>query len=302
MQALVLLNPAAGIRRRAQPGDLAARVRDGLAVRGVEAEVRLTPGGAVVEAARAFIGADKGAGGRRLVVGGGDGTISAAASALAGSDVALGVLPLGTLNHFARDLRAPLDLDGAMDVVAADHVRSVDVGEVNGRVFINNSSIGLYPFLVAERTAEQQRRGIGKLAAIGPALLRSLRSPFWHKLRIVTEDARRELRTPCVFVGANFYDLAAFGRRDNLSSGELCIYVVKEQTRLGLALLPFKVALGLNRRERDIELLRARHCEISGRRASVTIAADGEVLAMTTPLHYRIRPGALRVLAPAAAP
>ena len=91
-----------------------------------------------------------------MVVGGGDGTLSAAASILAGTDTALGVLALGTLNHFARDLRIPLDLDGAIGVIAAGHHQTVDVGEVNGQVFINNSSIGIYPFFVAERSGRAE--------------------------------------------------------------------------------------------------------------------------------------------------
>jgi diacylglycerol kinase family enzyme len=207
--------------------------------------------------------------------------------------------PLGTLNHFAKDICLPIDLDEAMDVIAAGQVRTVDVGEVNGHIFINNSSIGIYPFLVAERTAEQQRRGVGKLAAFGPALIRTLKAAFWQRVRISTEGEPRELRTPCVFVGNNLYDLAALGRRRDLSSGELCVYVVKQQTRLGLALLPFKVALGMIDRVRDIESFRAQHLEIGARRQKIRIAIDGEIHEVATPLLYRTRPGALRVLAPA---
>ncbi len=98
-----------------------------------------------------------------LVVGGSDGTLGSAASAVVGTDVVLGVLPLGTLNHFARDLGLSNDLGAAMDTIAADHVEQIDVAEVNGQVFLNNSSIGIYPFLVAERTAEQKRLGWGSL-------------------------------------------------------------------------------------------------------------------------------------------
>ena len=90
------------------------------------------------------------------MVGGGDGTLGSAASALAGTEVALGVLPLGTLNHFAKDLGLPIELDAAMDTVAANKPVAIDVAEVNGRVFLNNSSIGIYPFFVAKRSAEQR--------------------------------------------------------------------------------------------------------------------------------------------------
>src|SRR5215207_1701290 len=86
-----------------------------------------------------------------VVAAGGDGTVSGVAAVVAGSDAALGVLPLGTLNHFAKDLGIPLDLAKAAAVVAARHIRRVDVGRVNDRVFINNASIGVYPGIVEKR-------------------------------------------------------------------------------------------------------------------------------------------------------
>lgn len=210
----------------------------------------------------------------------------------------LGVLPLGTLNHFARDIGLPNDLEAAMDVIAAGHVQKIDVAEVNGRVFLNNSSIGIYPFLVAERSAEQKRIGVGKLAALGPALLLTLKASSWQRVRISIDDKGREQRTLCVFVGNNFYDLSKLGHRSSLVSGELCVYVVKQQSWLGLALLPFKVAFGLIDPVHDVELFRVQSLEIRARRRHMRIAMDGETVEATTPVHYRIRPGALRVLAP----
>jgi diacylglycerol kinase family enzyme len=300
MKFLVLLNPKAGLGKGAPANEFAKCVRDGFGKRGIEAEVRLVQGSKIVDTARVFVNQySQVKGGGALVIGGGDGTLSSVASVVAGTDIVLGVLALGTLNHFAKDICLPIDLDEAMDVIAAGQMRTVDVAEVNGHTFINNSSIGIYPFLVAERTVEQQRRGVGKLAAFGPALIRTLKAAFWQRVRISTEGEPRELRTPCVFVGNNLYDLAALGRRRDLSSGELCVYVVKQQTRLGLALLPFKVALGMIDRARDIESFRAQHLEIGARRQKIRIAIDGEILEVATPLLYRTRPGALRVLAPA---
>src|SRR5476649_731552 len=97
-----------------------------------------------------------------VVAGGGDGTINAVASVLAGSSVALGVLPLGTLNHFAKDLNIPLDLDQAIATIARGTTAQVDVGDVNGRIFVNNSSLGLYPHIVRARDQQQRRLGRGK--------------------------------------------------------------------------------------------------------------------------------------------
>jgi diacylglycerol kinase family enzyme len=185
-----------------------------------------------------------------------------------------------------------------MDVIAAGHVQKIDVAEVNGRVFLNNSSIGIYPFLVAERSAEQKQRGVGKLAALGPALLLTLKASSWQRVRISIDDKGREQRTLCVFVGNSFYDLSKLGHRSSLTSEKLCVYVVKQQSWLGLALLPFKVALGLIDPVRDVEPFRVQSLEIRARRRHMRIAMDGETVETATPLRYRILPGSLRVLAP----
>ncbi|QND64691.1 diacylglycerol kinase family lipid kinase [Mesorhizobium loti] len=299
MTVLVLLNASAGTIQRNKGEDFEKLIRGGLQARGIETEVRLAEGREIAEMAHKFVLA-KSPGGKppTLVVGGGDGTIGSVASATAGTNVVLGVLPLGTLNHFARDLGLPNDLEAAMDVIAAGHVQKIDVAEVNSRVFLNNSSVGIYPFLVAERSAEQKRLGVGKLAALGPALLLMLKASSWQRVRISIDDKGREQRTLCVFVGNNFYDLSKLGHRNSLTAGELCVYVVKQQSWLGLALLPFKVAFGLIDPVRDVELFRVQSLEIRARRQRMRIAMDGETVEATTPLRYRIRPGALRVLAP----
>ena len=298
MTVLVLLNASAGTIQRADY-DVQVFVRSGLQARGLEAEVRMAGGSQIAEMAHRFAMAkspdDKH---KTLVIGGGDGTIGSAASAVAGTEVVLGVLPLGTLNHFARDLGLSNDLGAAMDTIAADHVEQIDVAEVNGMVFLNNSSIGIYPFLVNERTAQQKRLGLGKLAALGPALVRTLKASSWKRVRISIGNERSQ-KTLCVFVGNNFYDLRALGHRGNLTSGELCVYVVKPQSWLGLALLPFKAVLGLIDPVRDVELFRVQTLEIKSRRRHLRIAVDGETIKAIPPLQYRIRPRSLRVIAPA---
>lgn len=299
MTVTLLINKTAGTARRMGVAALERTLRDGLAARGLAAEVELLGGAALVARARELARQPD----QTLVVGGGDGTIGAVASLLVDGDGVLGVLPLGTLNHFSKDLGLPQDLEGALDVIAAGQVRRVDVAEVNGRVFVNNSSIGVYPFLVEERTAEQRRRGVGKLAALGPALWRSLRARAWHRVRVVGEDGKpRRHRTSLLFVGNNHYDLAALGRRAELCGGELCVHVVKHRSWWRLALLPLKVALmsalGRSLGPGDIESLRVKRLTIQSRRRRLRVAIDGETVKLETPLVYRIRPGGLQVLAP----
>ena len=299
MKVLALINKSAGTAART--GDIERAVRDGLAERGVAADVRLVSGREVGELSRRFVAENKSGSGHAsiLVVGGGDGTLGSAAGALAGTDVVLGVLPLGTLNHFAKDLGVPPDLKAAMDTIATGKPVAVDVAEVNGRVFLNNSSIGIYPFFVAKRSAEQRRRGFGKLAAIGPALMRTLRFASWQAVHVAAQGNRERLRTPCVFVGNNFYDIADLGHRRSLTSKELCVYVVKQQSWFGLALLPFKIAFGMIDSARDLEIYRAGSLQITSHRHAMLVSLDGEAVSMAMPLNFRIRPAALQVLAPA---
>lgn len=298
MRALALINKGAGAAARS--GDIETLVRDGFAKRGIDADVKLVAGHQIGESAQGFVSESPKSGDQSvLVVGGGDGTLGSAASALAGTKVALGVLPLGTLNHFAKDLGLPIELDAALDAIAANKPVAVDVAEVNGRVFLNNSSIGIYPFFVAKRSAEQKLRGLGKLAAIGPALAKTVRSASWQAVHIAAHGNRKRLLTPCVFVGNNFYDIADFGRRKSLSSQELCVYVVKQQSWFGLALLPFKIASGLIDSTRDVETYRTKTLQITSHRAAMLVSLDGEAISMNMPLNFRIRPAALQVLSPA---
>lgn len=300
----VLMNSAAGSVHGAR--EAAARVTAAFARQGVEAEVRQLPGGQLVAAVREFVAQQTDGVTRHrqaLAVAGGDGTISAAAGALAGTNLPLGILPMGTLNHFAKDLGLPLEVEAAAAVIAAGKTRKVDVAELNGRVFVNNSSIGLYPFMVQRRNAHQQRHGIGKMLATLPALVETLRRASWHRLDIAAAGERQRIRTPCVFVGNNCYEvgLKALGSRACLVDGELDIHVVRQQSRLGVLLLPFKIALGIVDPERDVQTFRSRDLEIVSRRQRwMRVSLDGEVVRMATPLRYRSRPYSLEVFCDAA--
>jgi diacylglycerol kinase family enzyme len=244
-----------------------------------------------------------------IVVGGGDGSIRTVASVLAETGVPLGILPLGTLNHFAKDLGLPLEVEAAVDTIASGMTRLVDLGEVNGDIFINNSSIGIYPYLVIARERARRRTRLSKWAALVLAVPRVLRHLPLFRLRIrvigIAESDNAELvRSPCVFVGNNAYHLAlpSFGRRERLDGGELCLYAAKAQSRLSLFWLACRCILGFVDQERDLRILRGATAGIGSRRHWLLVATDGEVKAMRSPLRYRTRPEALCVLAPSATP
>ena len=148
------------------------------------------------------------------------------------------MLPLGTFNHFAKDLGIPLDLEEAVGVVAAGHVRRVDVGEVNGRVFLNNSSIGVYPEVVAERDAVTRRFGWPKWAALVRAGVPAFARFPVLTLQLSGEGGTTVVRTPFALIGNNRYEVAplTLGERTRLDGGELGVYTAHGATRRGMLL------------------------------------------------------------------
>jgi diacylglycerol kinase family enzyme len=235
-----------------------------------------------------------------ILAGGGDGTVNALASVLAGSDTALGVLPLGTLNHFARDLGIPVGLDAAVQALLKGKRKSVDVGEVNGRVFVNNSSIGLYPAIVHRREKLRRRLGGSKWHAMAWAMHTVLRSHPFLELTLELDGATQRRRTPFVFVGNNVYQMEGFyiGLRERLDCGVLSVYVTQRYRRLRLMRLVLRALFGQLHQARDFEASTTRKLRIESRHRRLLVATDGEVTALDLPLEYRIRRGALQVIAP----
>lgn len=235
-----------------------------------------------------------------VVVGGGDGTLSAVASALAGTDTAFGVLPLGTLNHFAKDLHIPLDLKRAIRTIAEGHTTWVDTGEINGRLFLNNSSLGLYPDTVRERERQQKRLGRGKWLAFFWAAVTALRRYPFLDLTIALDEQEFRRRTPFIFIGNNNYWMEGFniGERKRLDAAQLSLYVVQRTGRLGLLVLALHALFGRLRQTKDFDVLSAKKILITTRHKLIRVATDGEVSLMRSPLHYRICPAALKVIVP----
>jgi YegS/Rv2252/BmrU family lipid kinase len=263
---------------------------------GAEAHVALAHDGAEVirMAQRAVAGNAE-----IIVAGGGDGTISSVAGVVIDANKTLGVLPFGTLNHFAKDLRIPLELAGAVRTIVEGQEMTVDVGEVNGEIFINNSSLGLYPNIVRERE-KQQQLGWGKWPAYlwaGLAVLR--RYPFLN-MRVGVDGTELTTRTPFVFVGNNEYEMERLnvGTRACLDKGQLSLYMANRTGRLGLLRLALRALVGRLRQEKDFVALCTKEIWIGSRHKRLRVARDGEVTTMKPPLHYRVLPAALRVLVP----
>jgi YegS/Rv2252/BmrU family lipid kinase len=272
------------------------KVAKALEKAGVDADVELVGGGDCSVRCRAI--AERGD--ELLVVGGGDGTISAAASALIGTETLLGILPLGTLNHFARDLGVPTKLAEAAKLIAERPERQVDVAEMNDRTFINNSAIGLYPLLVVDRDSQRRKLGRPKAAAMIVASIRTLIRFGHERLTLTVNDRKGQVDTPLLFVGNNDYrtDMAAAGRRDSLEDGRLYVLVMRKKTRRGFIAASIRALLNRSRADDMVRLDDAERLRVSSRKRMLTVSLDGEVVRVQPPLDYRIRRKVLRVIAP----
>jgi diacylglycerol kinase family enzyme len=234
-----------------------------------------------------------------VVAAGGDGTVGAVAGELVGTSVPLGVLPAGTLNHFARDLGIPFDLPDAARVIAEGRITRVDVGEVNGRFFLNNSSIGFYPLMVSRRQSLEER-GVPKPLAMPAAVISALMRFPNLTVRVTAENSDVVARTPLVFVGNNEYQLAGWraGQRTNLQDGHMHVCVAKTQTRSGLLRIALLALFGRPPAPPELETQHATRVRVRAMRSRVRAALDGELVLMKSPLDYAIRPGALAVFTP----
>jgi diacylglycerol kinase family enzyme len=293
----VVLNASAGTLMGMGPDEAARRVREGFRRAGRdEPEVELVPGSDVAAALERACGEDVDA----VVVGGGDGTIATAAHHLVGKRVALGILPLGTMNLMAKDLGIPLGLEEAVEALARGEVRAIDACTVNGHVFLNNSVLGLYPRMVEERERQRGAHHLRKWPAMFLAAFRSL----WHfpllQVSVETDGVRRRLLTPILAVANNAYD-EGYGRllqRSRLDAGRMGVYLARHRSPLGLVWLMLRLFVGGWQRNPELETLVVAELRVRAFRRRIRVANDGEVLRLKPPLEYRVHPGALKVLVP----
>ncbi|HEX7532974.1 MAG TPA: diacylglycerol kinase family protein [Methyloceanibacter sp.] len=297
-RVVALMNAGAGSFNQKLAAEIESELASAFAHRGVAATIKFVAGEDLqAEAEKALKQAKRGEI-DAVVVGGGDGSIRTVAGVLAGTKVPLGVLPLGTLNHFAKDLGLPLHVEAAAGTIAAGHVRVIDLAEVNGETFINNSSIGIYPYMVIDRERRRAAHKLAKWAAMVPAFFRMLRHFPRRRLRIKAQGFAIPYRTPCLFVGNNEYgtELFTLGKRKHLDRGELWFYVVKPRNPAEFLLMVWRLCFGHIEQTRDLDTFRLSEAEIGARTSRLLVALDGEVRMLHTPLKYRSRPRALHVI------
>ncbi|WP_295078768.1 diacylglycerol kinase family protein [Tabrizicola sp.] len=287
----VLSNPRSGTAMR-NPG----AVDRAMAVFGKRAELRAFSGDPADEAARAIRD-----GFRIIVAAGGDGTVAGVAHALAGSDVALAVLPMGTFNYFARGLKMPEEAEAAARAILDGAPHDIAVGTLNGRVFLNNVSIGLYPAILEEREATYARYGRYRILAHLASLRTILRFQRPYRMDLLQDETRHRIRTPMLFVARSAYQLDQFGLEGGqaISDDRFVLFLAHQQTRLAFLHLAWKLIRRKVDHGRDILVSTPRQIAVAvqGRRR-IAVALDGEKLKMQLPLRIQIADHQLQVILP----
>lgn len=267
-----------------------------LARAGLKAEIVRVAGSEIVAASERAAGPQ-----HVLVAAGGDGTVSSVAAVAMKAGSRFGVIPLGTLNHFARDIHIPLDVENAIAVIAAGHTRALHVGDMNGQTFLNNTSLGLYPRLVWEREAERCR-GRGKRTAFALALLRTWRRYPTVDVRMTVDSLPLVRRTPFVFVGNGEYRTEGLGvgTRASLDSGKLSIYLAPGLDRFEFLTLPVRAIARRLTPDVKFEAFTAGEVTIETPRVTTEVAVDGELRSVSPPIRCTVRPRALCMIVPEA--
>jgi diacylglycerol kinase family enzyme len=298
MKAVVLLNEGAGTLAGLDVNDAQRPIAREFAAAGAEADVRF------VEPRYLRPIAQEAARGEQfdtIFAGGGDGTINTVANVVAETDKAFGVLPLGTHNHFAKDLKIPLDLDQAIVALAAGRAIDLPVAEVNGQVFLNFSAIGLHPEIVIDREAQRNETGRGKWPAMAVAMVRKLKSPPVHKLALSARGHTIAARTPSVIICNNPHQMEVFGVKNAsvAERGLLNIYLTTRTKRRTLIWLLFRAAAGaIDENTKHFEAMALPELRIDSRRRALPVSVDGEVMDFTPPLIYRVRERPMKVIVP----
>ncbi len=239
-----------------------------------------------------------------IVAAGGDGTVAGVAHAVAGSAAKLAVLPMGTFNYFARGLHTPADAAEAASAILDGKPHDIAVGSVNGKVFLNNVALGLYPAILDEREAAYQRWGRSRIMAHWSTLRTLLRFQKPMRVRIVADGEVQIRRSPMIFIARSAYQLDQFGvmGAEAISDDRFAVYIARQTTRIGLLKLAWRLMRpGKVDLSDDLELLTPQTLVIDRpRRRRIRIAYDGEREKMDLPLTFRIDHHVLSVILPPA--
>jgi diacylglycerol kinase family enzyme len=238
-----------------------------------------------------------------VVAVGGDGTLNAVAQAVLGSGLAFGVIPQGTFNYFGRANGISQDAETAVRALLKARPRAVQVGRVNGQLFLVNASLGLYPKLLENREQDKKQYGRSRFVALWSGLLTLWREPRDLRLDIESEEGTRQLRTSTLFIGNNALQLDQVGvaEADDVGKnrGRLAAIVVRPVSGWAMLGLALRGALGRLGEAENVDTFVFRKLVVNpvGHRRS-KVATDGEIRILPTPLTFEVAAHALMLMVP----
>jgi len=295
MRIAVLLNSGAGTLRGLDPAQVGEQVAHTFRQRGHEVGAEVHAGSDIVPAI-ARICRERRA--DSVVVGGGDGTISAAAAAAAQHGIMLGVLPLGTMNLFARSLGTPTTLRFAAEAVADGSPMKVDMGVVNGRPFVHHVTLGLHPRIVRFRDRLSYSSRGGKILAGMQAWWAVLRKPPRLDVIVQADGQSAARRATAILISNNTLGEGHLPYADDLQGGRLGLYLTESARWHDLIELAARMSLGEFSHNPLLETWQAQNIEIALEREDVRASVDGEIVTLRPPLRFSVRKGGLTVLKP----
>ena len=236
-----------------------------------------------------------------IVAAGGDGTLNAVASKLMGTDIPMGILPLGTFNYVARVLNIPLDLLDAAKAIGEGQPRSVHVAQLNQHIYLNNASLGLYPLFIQKREQFNKHFGRFPLHAYTSALDVLIRDRKELKLEVEVDGQRYPVKTPLIFFGNNQLQLAEMKLRiaKAAEAGKVAGVVVAKSDKRTLFKTLWQLIKGNLDQASDVYSFAADEVIVHSKRNKLTVAVDGEIVTMTPPLKITVRKHALNIMVPA---
>ena len=236
-----------------------------------------------------------------VVAAGGDGTLNAVASKLMGTDIPMGILPLGTFNYVARVLNIPLDLLDAAKTISEGQPRSVHVAQLNQHIYLNNASLGLYPLFIQKREQFNKHFGRFPLHAYTSALDVLIRDRKELKLEVEVDGQRYPVKTPLIFFGNNQLQLAEMKLRiaEAAEAGKVAGVVVAKSDKRTLFKTLWQLIKGNLDQASDVYSFAADEVIVHSKRNKLAVAVDGEIVTMTPPLKITVRKHALNIMVPA---
>lgn len=235
-----------------------------------------------------------------IVAAGGDGTLNAVAKKLMHTDIPMGIIPLGTFNYVARVLEIPIDIFKAAEVIATGTYREVHIATLNDQIYLNNASLGLYPLFIKKRETFNRLFGRFPLHAYTSALDVLLREHQSLKLSISIDEKKYPVKTPLIFFGNNQLQLCDMKLRiaECAANGKLAGVLVAKNDRLSLLRMLFQFVQGKIDQASDVYSFCAEHIQVESKKKKLTVALDGEIVELETPLNFAVRKSALKVMVP----